>query len=194
MIGVGAARLLRKPFPPRAWMPEYSMSNDAHQGQSAVTFRSFVGGLMPNTPMRLEHAIYSATLIGYGTYRLPFLTQQPDEEIVDKSHDRFQDGLAPGDVIDPQIPRQQDRTEHQKHHDAPADDHGFRDLQPEHRDHLHVQLFFQSSSQRIHSFALSPFLVIVFPKKCCNARKKAGGRDILVPHPPSLTPCPALFT
>ena len=80
MIGVGAARLLRKPFPPRAWMPEYSMSTMLIRARAAVTFRSFVGGLMPNTPMRLEHAIYSATLIRYGTYRLPFSPSSPTKK------------------------------------------------------------------------------------------------------------------
>ena len=33
------------------------------RARAAVTFRSFVGGLMPNTPIRLEQPMYSATLI-----------------------------------------------------------------------------------------------------------------------------------
>ena len=57
MMGVGAVRLLRKPLPPRAWMPEYSMRQMLMSASAAVTFRSFVGGLMPNTPMRFEQAI-----------------------------------------------------------------------------------------------------------------------------------------
>ena len=63
MMGVGAARLLRKPTPPRAWMPAYSIRQMLIRARAAVTFRSFVGGLMPNTPIRLEQPMYSATLI-----------------------------------------------------------------------------------------------------------------------------------
>ena len=57
ITGVGAARLLKKPAPPRAWMPEYSMRQMLMSASAAVTFRSLVGGLMPNTPMRLEQAM-----------------------------------------------------------------------------------------------------------------------------------------
>ena len=77
MMGVGAVRLLRKPTPPCAWMPAYSISTMLIRASAAVTFRSFVGGLMPNTPIRLEQAMYRATDIRYGTYRLPFSPSRP---------------------------------------------------------------------------------------------------------------------
>ena len=37
----------------------------------AVTFRSFVGGLKPNTPMMLAMPMYRITVIRYGTYFMP---------------------------------------------------------------------------------------------------------------------------
>ena len=56
-VDVGAARLLRKPTPPRARMPEPSMSTMLIRASAAVTSRSFVGGLTPNTPIRFEQAM-----------------------------------------------------------------------------------------------------------------------------------------
>ena len=63
MMGVGAARLLRKPAPPRARTPAYSISTMLISASAAVTSRSFVGGFTPNTPITLEQAMYSATVI-----------------------------------------------------------------------------------------------------------------------------------
>ena len=57
MTGVGAARLLRKPMPPRARMPAPSISTMLISASAAVTSRSFVGGLTPNTPIRFEKAM-----------------------------------------------------------------------------------------------------------------------------------------
>ena len=88
--------------------------HDAHQGQSCGDVQILRGRL--DAEHTNEVGARDIQRHAHQIRHIPFavLTQQPDEEIVEKSHDRFQDGLAPGDVIDPQIPRQQDRTEHQE--------------------------------------------------------------------------------
>lgn len=41
------------------------------RASAAVTFRSLVGGFIPNNPMILDMPRYNSTLTRYGTYRLP---------------------------------------------------------------------------------------------------------------------------
>ncbi len=57
--------------------------HDAHESKSRCDVQILCGGLMPNTPIRLEQPMYSATLTRYGDIPFAVFAQQPDEEIVD---------------------------------------------------------------------------------------------------------------
>ena len=116
--------------------------HDAHERQSRRDVQILRGGLDAEHTDKV--AAPDVQRHAHQIRHIPFavFAQQPDEEIVDGGHDRLKDSLTLGDVLDPQIPRQQDRTENQKRHDAPADDHRLRDGKPEDRDHFNVQLFF----------------------------------------------------
>ena len=55
-----------------------------------------------------------------------------------------------------QVAGEQDGTQHHQHHDHPADDHGFRDLQRADLDVLDGELFHQGLGQLVHLFFLLP--------------------------------------
>ena len=123
---------------------------DAHQSKGRCDVQVLCGGLDAEHTDQVGAADVQRHAHQIGDIALSTFAQQAHKEIIDRSNDRFQDGLPLGDVIHPQIPRQQDGADDKKRHDAPAHDHGLRNGKPEHRDHVNIQLFFQSSSQRIH--------------------------------------------
>ena len=123
---------------------------DAHQSKGRCDVQVLCGGLDAEHTDQVGAADVQRHAHQIGDIALSTFAQQAHKEIIDRSNDCFQDGLPLGDVIHPQIPRQQDGTDDKKRHDAPAHDHGLRNGKPEHRDHVNIQLFFQSSSQRIH--------------------------------------------
>ena len=56
---------------PKVRMPAASTRMILISASAAVTFRSLVGGFIPNNPMILDMPRYNSTLTRYGTYRFP---------------------------------------------------------------------------------------------------------------------------
>ena len=54
ITGIGSRKLLKKPFSPFLWIPQYSMRNMLIRARARVTFKSLVGGFTPKIPDTLE--------------------------------------------------------------------------------------------------------------------------------------------
>ena len=70
-IAIGSVKLLIHPPTPFLRMPAASTRMILISASAAVTFRSLVGGFIPNNPMILDMPRYNSTLTRYGTYRFP---------------------------------------------------------------------------------------------------------------------------
>lgn len=58
----GSAKLLAQRFTPFAWIPDYSIRIILMIASAPVTFKSFVGGFMPNNPIILDIPMYTITV------------------------------------------------------------------------------------------------------------------------------------
>lgn len=95
---------------------------DAHQSKGRRDVQVLCGGLDAEHTDQVGAADVQRHAHQIGDIALSTFAQQAHKEIIDRSNDRFQDGLPLGDVIHPQIPRQQDGADDKKRHDAPAHD------------------------------------------------------------------------